>query len=54
MENWRLVCLLAVLAALLPVETIEAAGGPRRGEGKGGCAGRVVLPRERGPVDFGI
>lgn len=35
MEEWLLVCLLAVLAALLPVETAKAPDRRRSGSGPG-------------------
>lgn len=39
MGDWRLICLLAILAALLPAGPAEAVDDRRRPEGTGGWVG---------------
>ncbi len=52
MEDWQLVCLLAVLVAILPVATVQPAKRHRCREGKGSFAGEGVRCRGRGPGTF--
>ena len=52
MGEWRLICLLAILAGLLPAGTCEAGEDSRRCEGTGGWDGAENFSRQSGRRDF--
>ncbi|MCL6612521.1 MAG: hypothetical protein K6T66_13350 [Peptococcaceae bacterium] len=54
MDDWRIIRLLVLLAALLPAGTLKRWGGRRHLVGTGGSAGRTVLIREHGQKKFGF